>query len=82
MTENMGKWPSGHSKTETIRSSDGCGETSVPSTMVRGYDFYRPGGYLGNPGWKGYENKLYFSLNVDRAAALRHLLTGTAEAVP
>jgi hypothetical protein len=53
MTENMGKWPSGHSKTETIRSSDGCGETSVPSTMVRGYDFYRPGGYLGNPGLEG-----------------------------
>jgi hypothetical protein len=45
-----GKWLSGHSKTETIRSSDGCGETSVPSTMVRGYDFHTPGGYLGNPG--------------------------------
>ncbi len=50
MTENIGKWPSGHSKTETIRSSDGRGETSAPSTMVRGYDFYRPGGYLGNVG--------------------------------
>jgi hypothetical protein len=36
-----------------IRSSDGCGETSVPSTMVRGYDFHRLGGYLGNPGLSG-----------------------------
>ena len=33
-----------------IRSSDGCGVNSVPSTMVRGYDFHELGGYLGNIG--------------------------------
>ncbi|MCH7793696.1 MAG: transglutaminase family protein [Proteobacteria bacterium] len=29
-----------------IRSPDGCEGNSVPSTVVRGYDFHKPGGYL------------------------------------
>jgi len=28
----------------------GCGENSVPSTVVRGYDFCKPGGHLENVG--------------------------------
>lgn len=37
-------------KNRKIRLSDGCGENSVLSTMVRRYDLHRPGGYLGNIG--------------------------------
>ena len=37
-------------ETENIRSSDACGEHSVPSTRLRGYDFHKPGGCLGNIG--------------------------------
>ncbi len=33
-----------------IRPSVGCGENSVPSTVVRGYDLCQPGGHLGNVG--------------------------------
>jgi hypothetical protein len=33
-----------------ITASAGCGENSVPSTMVRWYDFHEPRGYLGNLG--------------------------------
>ena len=33
-----------------IRPSVGCGENSVPSTVVRGYDLRKPGGHLGNVG--------------------------------
>ena len=33
-----------------IRSPDGCEGNSVPSTVVRGYDFHKPGGYLGYVG--------------------------------
>ena len=29
--------------------SDGCGESSVPSTVVRGYELYKFGGHLGQP---------------------------------
>ncbi len=38
MTENMGKRPSGHRKTEIFRPSVGCGENYIPSTVVRKYD--------------------------------------------
>jgi hypothetical protein len=31
-----------------IRSPDGCEGNSVPSTVVRGCDFHKPGGYLRN----------------------------------
>ncbi|MCZ6587745.1 MAG: hypothetical protein O7B24_07355 [Alphaproteobacteria bacterium] len=33
-----------------IRPSIGCGENSVPSTVVRGHDLRKPGGHLGNVG--------------------------------
>ena len=33
-----------------IRPSIGCGENSVPSTVVRGYYLRNPGGHLGNVG--------------------------------
>ena len=42
-----GKWPSGHGQLTDIRLSDGCGEYSVLSTVVRGYDLRKPGGHLG-----------------------------------
>ena len=35
-----------------IRSSDGGGNGSVPSTVARWYDFREPRGYLGNVGFK------------------------------
>ncbi|MCH8239878.1 MAG: hypothetical protein IIB62_07475 [Proteobacteria bacterium] len=43
------QWPSGRGK-RTIRPSVGCGENSVPLTVVRGYDLCKPGGDLGNDG--------------------------------
>ena len=43
----MGLWTQENRK---IRPSAGCGENSVPSTVVRGYDLRKPGGHLGNVG--------------------------------
>ena len=38
-------------KTNKVRPSDGCKGDTVPSTVVRGYDLRKLGGYLGNVGW-------------------------------
>ena len=50
MEENRGKWLSKRGPISNLSPSDGCGEHSVPSTVVRGYDRCKPGGYLGNIG--------------------------------
>ena len=77
MTENMGKWPSAHRKTATIRSSDGCGDHFLSSNRVRGYDSHKLGGYLGNVGiidWSSVQvtpGPPYFSMSysgTDRGA--------------
>ncbi len=50
MAANLAKWASNRGLISKIRSSVGCGENSVPSTVVRGYELRKPGGYLGNVG--------------------------------
>ena len=50
MAANLAKWPSNRGLISKIRPSDGCKGNTVPSTVVRGYDFRKPGGHLGNVG--------------------------------
>ena len=50
MAANLAKWPSNRGLIAKIRPSDGCKGDWVPSTVVRGYDFRKPGGHLGNVG--------------------------------
>ena len=51
MAGKLAKWASNRGLISKIRPSAGCGENSVPSTVVGGYDLRKPGGYLGNVGW-------------------------------
>ncbi len=50
MTENMGKWPSGHGQITKIWPSGRCGGKTIPTAMQFGYDLREFGGYLGNVG--------------------------------
>ncbi len=50
MTRKLTESPSKRRPISKIRPSDDCGENSVRSTMVRGYDFHKPKGYLRNVG--------------------------------
>ncbi len=50
MTENMGKWPSGHRKTEKSGHRLAAEKTLFPRRWDRGYDLRKAGGYLGNVG--------------------------------
>ncbi len=50
MARKMTEWPSKRGPIAKIMPSVGCGENSVPSTVVRGYDLRKPGGHLGNVG--------------------------------
>ena len=61
MAEYLVKWPSKRGPISEIRPSDGRGENSVPSTVVRGYDPRKPGGHLGNVG----SNPLNSTSNVE-----------------
>ncbi len=50
MAENIGIWPSGYDQRTNIKLLDGCEEKFISSTVLRGYDFCKPGGHLGNVG--------------------------------
>lgn len=50
MTENMGKWPSGHGQITKIWPSDHCGGTTIPTAMQFECDRHEFEGYLGNIG--------------------------------
>ncbi len=50
MAANLAKWPSNRGLISKLRPSDGCKETTVPSTVIRGYDLRKLGGHLGNVG--------------------------------
>ncbi len=50
MTENLGKWPSGHRKTEESGHRLAAEKILFPRRVVRGYDLRKPRGHLGNVG--------------------------------
>jgi len=50
MTENMGKWLSGHGQLTKIRPSDGCGGKTITTASQFEYDRHGFEGYLGNVG--------------------------------
>ena len=54
MTENMGKWPSGHRKTEKSGHRLAAEKTLFPRRWYGGYDLCKPGGHLGNVGWRDF----------------------------
>ncbi len=54
MTENLGKWPSGHRKTEKSGHRLAAEKTLFPRRWYGGYDLRKPGGHLGNVGWRGF----------------------------
>ncbi len=54
MAEKLAKWASNRGLISKIRPSDGCKGDTVPSTVVRGYDLCKPGGYLGNVGLRAW----------------------------
>ena len=50
MTENMGKWPSGHGQLTKIRLSDGCGRRTITTAAQFGYHRHGFEGYQGYVG--------------------------------
>ncbi len=54
MTENMGKWPTGHRKTEKSGNRLDAEKTLFTRRWYGGYDLRKPGGHLGNVGWRGF----------------------------
>ena len=50
MSENMGKWPSGHGQLTKIGLSDGCGGKTNSTAAKFEYDRHGFDGYLGNVG--------------------------------